>query len=200
MKLYRPVTVLVGVLFVLLGGLARLAGPVHVYDEQPNRVTVDGVIGQKVMVKNSSFEIIRLRFVKTLVEENADDEDPPQATDGIFVAVDWEVVGGSEKMLSHEVTLKGGEGTVYEATDETIGASFTSREPGFAETGTFVFEVNPADTAGLELWVKPTTFWTVVVNDYRIDLGIPDQQTADELIANAKPEHVLTRPVMRVAS
>lgn len=200
MRLYRPVTVLVGVLFVLAGGLFRLADPEKVYDGEANRVQKSGVIGQKVMVEDSSFEIIRLRFAKALVGENDDDEDPPQTTDGIFIAIDWEVVGGSKEMLSHDVTLKSDEGTEYEAAGESTGASFTSPEPGFAKTGTSVFEVNPADIVGLEVWVKPISFWTVAVNDYRIDLGIPNQQTADELIAKAKPEHVMTRPVLRVAS
>ena len=45
MKLYRTSTVLVGVLFVLLGGLTRLATPEKVYDSE-NREIVHGTIGE----------------------------------------------------------------------------------------------------------------------------------------------------------
>lgn len=130
MKLYRPVTILVGVLFVLAGGLFRLAEPKEVYDGEANRVQKSGVIGQKVMVEDSSFEIIRLRFAKALVGENDDDDDPPQTTDGVFIAIDWEVVGGTKEMPSHDVTLKSAEGTEYEAAGETTGGRSTRPSRG----------------------------------------------------------------------
>jgi hypothetical protein len=51
-KLYRPATIVVGVLFVLIGGLTRLGTPEHVYEKQ-NMEVVHGTIGQALKYSGS---------------------------------------------------------------------------------------------------------------------------------------------------
>lgn len=53
---------------------------------------------------------------------------------------------------------------------------------------------------GLAFYLKTTTFWTVLVTDYQIDLAIPDQATADDLIAHAEKSYVFPTETTRVAS
>ena len=69
MKLYRPATVLVGVLFVLLGGLTRLATPEQVFEEQ-NLEVVHGTIGEPLKYGgDSTVTVTRMKFAKAVLEE-----------------------------------------------------------------------------------------------------------------------------------
>ena len=63
-KLYRPATVLVGMLFVLLGGLTRLAEPDQVYDDETNRVVVKGTIGEALDYSGSTVTVHRMKFAR----------------------------------------------------------------------------------------------------------------------------------------
>ncbi|MFC5261702.1 hypothetical protein ACFPJ1_06220 [Kribbella qitaiheensis] len=194
MKLYRTSTVLVGVLFVLLGGLTRLATPERVYDSE-NREVVHGTIGETLKYRDSTITVHRMKVAKAYV----DDDDKPVETNGAFVAVEYETVRGTEDVGSNDATLTTDDGTEYRPVAATIvnGADFA--EPGFARSGSLVFEVNTADLNGLTLNFVTVQFWTVLTQDVSVDLGVPDEKVAQQLIDTAAPEYVIPKSVTRVA-
>lgn len=198
MKLYRPVTVLVGVLFVVAGGLVRLADPNSVFDE-PNRDRVQATIGQRLPVGESAVEVKRIRFARTLLED-PDSAADPATTDGVFVAVEVEAVRGPGDRTRLEATLRSAEDTQYRPVQQIISTGIDFPEPGFVRTFSLVYEVNPTDVAGLTLELKASSLWSVLVTDYAVDLGLPDEKTAEELIGRAAQTYALPETVTRVAT
>ena len=96
MKLYRPATILVGLLFVLLGGITRLAGPDHVYGDDQNLKVVHGTIGEALPFagSGSTMKVTRIKFAKTIIQSDPSDDDKPFETNGVFIAVEWDAVRG----------------------------------------------------------------------------------------------------------
>jgi len=202
-KLYRPATVLVGVLFVLLGGLTRLATPDQVYDKQ-NMKVVHGTIGQPLDYtgSGSTVEVTRIQFAQSVIDDNADDDDKPLDTNGVYVAVEWDTVRGPKKPDLVDATLLADSGSVYQSVsaNDVANSNLDFPDAGFARTGAIVFEVNPADVDNLTLRLRPTMLFNVYNSEIRVDLGIPTERIAQQLIDNAKPEYVVPRSVTRVAS
>ena len=60
--------------------------------------------------------------------------------------------------------------------------------------------MNPADVAGLSLRLRASSLWTVLVTDYAIDLGLPDEKTAEEQVRRSAQTYLLPAPLTRVAS
>lgn len=198
MKLYRPVTVLVGVLFVVAGGLVRLADPDSVYDEA-NRDQRQAGIGQRFAVGESAVEVKRIRFARTLLK-NADSQDEPAGTDGIFLAVELEAARGAGDKPYLEATLRSSEDTLYRPVQQINTTTVDFPDPGFARTFSLVYEVNPTDVAGLRLDLRTTSLWSVLVTDYTVDLGLPDEKTAEDLVGRAAQTYAVPRPTTRTAS
>jgi hypothetical protein len=197
-KLYRPATVLVGVLFVLLGGLTRLVDVDQVYDD-PSRVIMHGTIGETIPFGDSSLTVTRMRFAKHFLEHA--DDDKPVDTDGVFVAVEYDAVRGTDDPGSNDVTLTADGGTVYDPVAANASSGVFFPQPGFAESGSFLFEVNPADLKGLTLKLHTTQFFTgVPARDIAVDLAIPSEDIAKHLIEQAADEYVLPDRKTRVAS
>lgn len=199
MKLYRPMTVLVGVLFVLASGLVRYADPAESLDD-PTRDIVHALVGQEVSVGDGSFEVTRVRLAQTAVKYPEDKDEPPITTDGIFVAVEFDATSGADNSLGYEAHLKAESGVIYKPITNLNRTRVGFPAPGFSQSSFLIFEVSPQDAVGLAFYLKTTTFWTVLVTDYQIDLAIPDQATADDLIAHAEKSYVFPTETTRVAS
>lgn len=199
MKLYRPATVLVGVLFVLLGGLTRLATPDQVYNDESNLITVHGTVGARLKFGDSTFEVTRMKFAKTYLESSAGDDDKPIETNGVYVALEWDTVRGTKDPTSVDATLTADGGTVYTPVGGTTGAQVTFGEPGFGTTGAVLFEVNPSDVKGLTLHLRPTMFYNVLWKVVDVDLGIPSEKVAQQLVDGAADQYVMPKTVQRVA-
>jgi hypothetical protein len=197
MRLYRPATVLVGVMFVLLGGLTRLAEPDHVYDEA-NREVVRGTIGQALPYNGSTITVNRVKFAHAYLAGESDEK--AVETTGIYVAVEYDTVRGTDEPLSPTPQLLTDEGTVYAPIGDTNGSHLDFAEPGFGVNGALVFEVNPADVKGLTLKIRSTPLFTVLTRDVAVDLGVPDETIGQRLIDAAAPEYLIPRGVKRVAS
>jgi hypothetical protein len=71
---------------------------------------------------------------------------------------------------------------------------------GFAQSGSFVFEVNPGDLVGLTFHVTTSQFWTVLAQDLAFDLAIPSEEIAQRLVDGASKEYLMPTSVIRVAS
>jgi hypothetical protein len=198
MKLYRPATVLVGVLFVLLGGLTRLADPDHVFDDS-SRVVKHGTIGQSVPFGESSVTVDRLKFARAYLPDDSSDSKAIESN-GIFVALEYDTVQGTAPTPSRELKLTTDKGTEYRPISGTYGTQLDFGEPGFGVVGAVVFEVNPADVTDLTLQVKTSQLFNVLAQDVAIDLGIPDEQVAQRLVDAAAPEYLIPKSVTRVAS
>lgn len=197
MKLYRPATVLVGVLFILLGGLTRLATPDHVYEKQ-NMEVVHGTIGEKLPYGDSSVTITRMKFGKTVLESGASEDDEPIETDGVFIALEWDAVRGVTEPLSANPTLRADGGTIYRPLGVTeSGVDFP--DPGFAQIGAVVFEVNPSDLKGLTLRLDPAPLYNVLYVAIDVDLGIPSEDVAQRLVDGAAAQYVFGNREVRVA-
>jgi hypothetical protein len=196
MKLYRPVTVAIGVLFVLLGGLTRLLDPESVYEDR-TRIITKGAIGEEVTYFDSTVTVTRMRFAKSFAEE--EDDSPQVDTDGTFVAVEYDAVRGTKDPGNNSVTLTADDGSVYEPVSEIIESGINFTEPGFARSGALVFEVNPGDAVGLTFNVHPTAFFNTLNQDLAIDLGVPDEEVAKRSIEQAEDQYVIPRSVIRVA-
>ncbi|GAA1564276.1 hypothetical protein GCM10009789_16940 [Kribbella sancticallisti] len=196
MKLYRPATVTVGVLFVLLGGLTRLAAPDQVYGED-NRAIVHGTIGETLTYGGSQVTVTRMKFVKSLRARESDED--VVESNGIFVAIEYDTVRGTPDPPSNDATLVADGGSVYAPVAQVIADGFDFAEPGFGKTGALVFEVNPADLSGLTLKVRTIRFFTVLAEDLAVDLGVPDETIAQQHIDKADAEYVLPKSVTRVA-
>jgi hypothetical protein len=198
-RLYRPATVLIGVLFVLLGGLTRLLGPDQVLDD-PTRQVVRGTVGQELRYGSSTVTVTRVRFARTFSSRPDDSGDKPVETDGSFVAVEYDAARGPGDPNPNEVSLTTDEGTSYRPVTEGILTGLTFPAPGFTQSGSFVFEVNPSDLTGLTLRITTSQVWTVLAQDLAIDLAVPDEGIAKELVAGAAAEYLVRKPVTRVAS
>jgi hypothetical protein len=197
-KLYRPATVLVGVLFVLLGGLTRLATPDQVYDQQ-NMEVVKGTIGEALEYGDSTVTITRMKFAKGVLDDSGND-DKPFETNGVYVALEWDTVRGIEKPEPTGATLVADGGTVYKSFGGLNDSGIDFPDAGFAKTGAIVFEVNPTDLKGLTLQLRPTMFFNVLNSYVEVDLGIPSEEVAQRLVDGAEAHYVVQSPVVRVAS
>lgn len=197
MKLYRPATVLVGILFVLLGGLPRLAGPDQVYDES-NRLVVHGTIGEALDYNGSTFTVHRMKFARSYLTGSGDDK-TVQST-GIYVAIEYGTVRGTKDVPNPSAQLITDKDTVYVPIAETFASDIDFAEPGFGVDGAVVFEVNPADVKGLTLQLRGTPLFNVLTQDVAVDLGVPDDKIGQQLIDAATPEYLIPRSVKRVAS
>ncbi|TDD18457.1 hypothetical protein E1218_26050 [Kribbella turkmenica] len=202
MKLYRPATVAVGVLFVLLGGLTRLATPEQVFEEQ-NLEVVSGTIGEALRFAggDSTVTVTRMEFAKSVVEEDDSDDGEPLETNGVYVALEWDTVRGVKKPDNIAATLTADGGTVYLPIEGPGDSGIDFPTAGFAKTGAVVFEVNPTDLKGLTLNGRPSGMLFNVLNSYvEVDLGIPSEDVAQQLVDGAEDHYVLPQPVTRVAS
>jgi hypothetical protein len=198
-RLYRPATVLVGVLFVLLGGLTRLAGPEQVF-EDPNLEVVHGTIGEPLKFGDSTVTITRMAFAKAVLEESGGPDDKPIETNGVYVALEWDTVRGIKKPENSRLELLADGGTVYEPIGLGSDSGIDFPDAGFAKTGAVIFEVNPTDLKGLKLQLRPSMFYNVLNAYVEVDLGIPSEEVAQQLVDGAEAQYVLQRPVARVAS
>ncbi|NEA33338.1 hypothetical protein [Streptomyces sp. SID13031] len=198
MKLYRPATVLVGILFVLLGGLTRLADPANVYDDA-TRVVKHGTIGEALPFGGSTVAVDRVKFARSYLSDEGSDSKSIESG-GIFVAIEYDTVQGTEPTPGRELQLSTNEGTVYEPISDTYGSQLDFAAPGFGVTGAVLFEVNPADVEELTLRVRTSQLYNVLAQDVTVDLGIPDEKIAQRLIDAAAPEYLIPRSITRVAS
>ena len=201
MKLYRPATVLVGVLFVLLGGLTRLATPDHVYDEQNIKI-VHGTIGEPLDYtgSGSTVEVTRIAFAQSVLDAGATDDDKPLETNGVYVAIEWDTARGVQKPDNIIPTLTADDGSVYTPIQGVTSSSFDFPDAGFARTGAMVFEVNPSDMTNLTLELRPMMLFNVYNSNIAVDLGIPTDAIAQRMVDGAVAQYVVPRPVTRVAS
>ncbi len=202
MKLYRPATILVGVLFVLLGGVTRLAGPENVLGEDQNLKVVHGTIGEALPYagSGSTMKVTRIKFAKTIIQADASDDDKPFETNGVFVAVEWDAVRGVKDPDSFNPTLITDGGSVYTKVSDPTESRIDFPDAGFASTGTVVFEANPADLKGLTLRLRPSMFFNVYNSELRVDLGIPTEAIAQQMVDGAVDQYVINDDVTRVAS
>ena len=200
MKLYRPATIFVGVLFVLLGGVTRLAAPDQVYDEQNIKV-VRGTIGQPLDYtgSGSTMKITRIKFTRAVID-STDSGKKPLETNGIYVAIEWDAVRGAKKPDNVNATLMADGGSVYEPVEGLSNSGIDFPDAGFAKTGTVVFELNPADITNLTLRLKPTMIFNYYNSDIEVDLGIPTEAIAQQMIDTAAPQYIVGNTVTRVAS
>jgi hypothetical protein len=198
MRLYRPATVLVGVMFVLLGGLTRLAEPDHVYDDESNRTVRQGTIGEPLRFGDSAVEVDRLKFARAYLSNESDEK--AVESSGVYAAVEYDTVRGTEDVPNTQLELVTDAGTAYAPISDTYGSSLDFADPGFGVTGVVVFEVNPADLAGLTLKVRSSPLFTVLTQDLAFDLAVPDEAVAQRVVDQAVPEYLIPHPVTRVAS
>jgi hypothetical protein len=198
-KLYRPATVLVGVLFVLLGGLTRLAAPDQVHSDEDNLIIEHGTVGSKMKYGDSTVEVTRMKFAKSYLPSSAGDDDKPIETNGVYVALEWDTVRGTQKPATLNETLEADGGTVYTPVGETTGNGIAFADAGFGETGAVVFEVNPVDLKGLTLKLRPSQFYNVLAHAIDVDLGIPSEAVAQQLVDGATDQYVIPKSLQRVA-
>lgn len=199
MKLYRPATVLVGILFVLLGGLTRLAVPDQVHNDEDNLIVEHGTVGSKIEYGDSTIEVTRMKFAKSYLPSNAADDDKPIETNGVYVALEWDTVRGTQNPATLNVTLQTDGGTVYTPVGETTGNGIDFAAAGFGQTGAVVFEVNPVDLKGLTLKLRPGQFYNVLAHAIDVDLGVPSETVAQQLVDGAAEQYVIPNSVERVA-
>jgi hypothetical protein len=200
-KLYRPATILVGILFVLLGGLTRLATPEHVYDQQNIKIE-HGTIGQALDYtgSGSTVKVTRIKFSRTVLDSSAGDGDKPIDTNGIYVAIEWDAIRGDRKPDSIEPTLVADGGSVYEPAEGLNNSNMDFPNAGYARTGTIVFEVNPTDMKNLTLRLHSMMLFNVYNTEIQVDLGIPTEAIAQHMIDTAAPQYIVEDAVTRVAS
>ena len=199
MKLYRPATVLVGVLFVLLGGLTRLAAPDQIYHGDDNLIVVHGTVGEKLKYSGSTLEITRLKLAKSYLDSSASDDDKPIETNGVYVALEWDTVRGTEKPPGLDATLTADGGTVYTPVGGLNSDKIDFAEPGFGSTGAILFEVNPSDLKGLTLKLRPMMVYNVLWQVVDVDLGVPSEGVAQQLVDGAAAQYVIPKTIQRVA-
>ncbi|WP_410786833.1 hypothetical protein [Kribbella sp. C-35] len=202
MKLYRPATILVGILFVLLGGVTRLAGPESVLGEDQNLKVVHGTIGEALQYagSGSTMKVTRIKFARTIVSADASDDDKPIETNGVFVAVEWDAVRGVKDPDTLNPTLITDGDSVYEKVSDPSESRIAFPDAGFASTGSVVFEVNPTDLKGLTLRLRPSMFFNVYNSEIRVDLGVPTEAIAQQMVDGAVDQYVVPDDVTRVAS
>ncbi|WP_246485814.1 hypothetical protein [Kribbella qitaiheensis] len=140
-----------------------------------------------------------MRFVKTFLEH--EDDDKPVQTDGVFVAIEYDAVRGTDDPGSNDVTLTAAGGTVYEPVAQGASSAIYFPQPGFAESGALLFEVNTSDVKGLTMKLRTIEFFTgVPVRDIAVDLAIPSDAVAKQLTEKAADQYVLPKRSTRVAS
>ncbi|WP_427887302.1 hypothetical protein ACQHIV_30490 [Kribbella sp. GL6] len=202
MKLYRPATILVGLVFVLLGGIIRLAGSDNVYHDTPNLAIVRGQIGQSLEFAGTGtmFKVTRIKFAQKIISAKASDDDKPIETNGVFVAVEWDAVRGVVKPDTFTPTLTTAGGSVYAEVSDPSNSGINFPDAGFARTGAIVFEANPADLKDLTLRLKPSLFFNVNSSEIRVDLGVPTEAIAQQMVDTAEEQYVVNDAVTRVAS
>lgn len=201
MKLYRPATVAIGLLFVLLGGLTRLATPENVYDEQ-NLKVVHGTIGEVLPYAgtDSTVKVTRMKFARAVLDSSDSEDEKPLETNGVYVAVEWDTVRNGKRPDTFYPTLITEGGSAYQDLNGLSNSSLDFPDAGFARTGTVVFEVNPADLKGLTLRLRPSMLFNVYNTEVQVDLGIPTEEIAQQMVDGADPQYVVERAVTRVAS
>lgn len=199
MRLYRPVTVLVGLALVVVGGLIRLALPEELLDEA-NRYPVRGSLGRAVVGKDFTLTVTRVKLART-VDPNPDDDAADSSklleTSGIFVTIEYLIEGRHQAASVGNATLSTAEGTRYQAIGTVGRSQLSTPPPGFVEHSSLVFEASPADLSGLTLWVKRLQPITVTTEDYAVDLAVPDQRVADEMVRNAEQTYPVRRTTKR---
>ena len=208
MNLYRPATVLVGIALVIIAGLIRLGEPDQVYDDI-TRYAVRGNVGQTIKGRDFELTVTRVKFARE-IDPRPDDaasssatpppEDLPFGTRGIFVTVEFQVLGKNEAGSVGSATLQADGGSVYVPVNRTIGTQISIPPPGFLESSSLAFEADPDDLVGLTLWAKKLRGLTVTTADYAIDLGIPDEAVAKDMIAKAEKTYPLRKSTVRAAS
>ncbi|MFF0339150.1 hypothetical protein [Kribbella sp. NPDC004875] len=201
MKLYRPATILVGLLFVLIGGVTRLAAPDNVYEEQ-NLKVVHGTIGESLEYagSGSTVKVNRIKFARSLLDSNDTDDKKAVETNGVFVAIEWDTVRGVQNPSGFDETLTTDGGSIYEPVEGVDNSDFGFPDAGYARTGTVVFEVNPADMTNLTLRIRPSLIFNVYSSEVRVDLGIPTDAIAQQMVDGAEPQYVVGKSETRVAS
>jgi hypothetical protein len=198
-KLYRPVTILVGVVLVLLSGIARLGEPKQVMDDV-TWITKHGSMNQPLKGTDFALTVVQARAYKKYDPRPDDDDaeakpdDKPRKSDGVFIAVNFEVEGSQSEGSAGDATLRSDSGTVYVPLNKLIHTLVDIPAPGFVENQDLLFEVNPADLAGLTFNVRQGRVITTTAEQYEIDLGLPDQATADEFVARAGKMYVSKDP------
>ncbi|MGW5191536.1 hypothetical protein ACWEOO_19960 [Kribbella sp. NPDC004138] len=202
MKLYRPATILVGLLFILIGGVARLAGPDQVYGDDSNLKVVHGTIGEALPYagSGSTIKVTRIKFARKILSGDGGSDDKPIDTNGIFVAVEWDAVRGVKDPDTFTPTLITDGDSVYEKVSDPNESDMSFPDAGFASTGAIVFEVNPTDLKGLTLRLKPSMLWNVYNSEVRVDLGVPTEDIAQQMVDHADDQYVVNDSVTRVAS
>ncbi|GAA1708470.1 hypothetical protein GCM10009745_65400 [Kribbella yunnanensis] len=199
MKLYRPATILVGVLFILIGGLTRLATPDQVFEEQ-NMMVSSGTIGQPLEFgKQASITVVRMQLAKSVLDANSQSDDKPIETNGVFVALEWQTTPGVDKPDNPGPKLVSDGGAVFAPIPLTYsGIEFGAS--GFTVSGAIVFEVDPAELKGLTLQVRPGQLWNVLNRMVSVDLGIPGEESAQRLVDGAADLYQIPERETRVAS
>jgi len=202
-RLYRPVTVLVGVVLVLMSGIARLGEPKQVMDDV-TWVTKRGTMNQPLQAKDCTITVVRVSAYRGYdprpddTDDDADPEDKPRKTDGVFVLVTFEVEGRHQKGSAGSATLQSDSGAVYEPVSKLIRSTVDIPPPGFVQTTDLLFEVNPADLAGLTFRVRVGRVITTTAEEYVFDLGLPDQAAADEFTGRAAKMYYDQDPIVRI--
>lgn len=201
MKLYRPATILVGVLFVLIGGLTRLATPDQVYDEQ-NMKVVHGTIGEPLDYEGtgSTVKVTRIKFARSVLDSSDSDGKKPLETNGIYVAIEWDAIRGDRKPDLTNPTLLADSGSVYMPVEGLSHSGLDFPDAGYAKTGTIVFEINPADMKGLTLKLRPTMLFNVYNSEITVDLGVPTEAIAQQMVDSAVAQYIVEDSVTRVAA
>jgi hypothetical protein len=202
-KIYRPITIVVGVVFVLLGGIVRLADPSEVMDDSTRKLE-RGTIGAPVTGEDFTLTVTRVKLVKTVLKNESDDLKDALTTDGIFVAVEFEIAGRHLQKTVGNLSLVTDGGATYEPIGSPGASTAATPPPGFTESQTAVFETNPSDLAGLTLRVTPVLFISYYTINYAVDLGIPSDDVAADLVAKASTatggEYVIPDSQTRVTS
>lgn len=201
MKLYRPATILVGILFVLLGGLTRLATPEHVYDQQNIKVE-HGTIGEALDYtgSGSTVKVTRIKFARAVLDSSASEGQKPIDTNGIYVAIEWDTVRGDRKPDGIEATLLADGGSVYQPLEGLNNSNLDFPNAGYARIGTIVFEVNPTDMKNLTLRLHSMMLFNTYNSEIQVNLGIPTEAIAQQMIDTAAPQYVVENAITRVAS
>jgi hypothetical protein len=200
-KLYRPATILVGILFVLLGGLTRLATPEHVYDQQNIKVE-HGTIGEALDYtgSGSTVKVTRIKFARAVLDSSASEGQKPIDTNGIYVAIEWDTVRGDRKPDGIEATLLADGGSVYQPLEGLNNSNLDFPNAGYARIGTIVFEVNPTDMKNLTLRLHSMMLFNTYNSEIQVNLGIPTEAIAQQMIDTAAPQYVVENAITRVAS
>jgi hypothetical protein len=184
MKVYRPITVTVGIVLVLLAGLVRIGDPERALEDS-TRTVKHARIGEKLSGDDFTLEIHRLRFAREYAYENNTSDERPASTDGVFAVIEYSITGRHKKGDAGSATLRSGNGTTYEPLGVNPRTSLYIPEPGFTESYYLVFEVNPDDLGGLTLRLERSQLFTVLATDYHVDLGISGDDAGRELADKA---------------